>query len=281
MMSLRPLPSLRARRPHSHRPAAGIRLAAGALAACAVLTLGGCAHTPDSRFFTLSGGTADATGTPGAAPAGASLATGAPLLIEVLPVNIPGQVSRPQIVATTGAGDVRLEEYNRWASPLADEIGGALSQSLTRSLGAIDSYRTPHPAGSTVYRITVNVRQFESVPGERATIDAVWSVVRSSDALTLTCRSTASETVAAGYDNLTAGHRRALARVATDIAQGVRAEQAVTPPPPAVPAPAKAATPAGGKKKGRGQAADPSPAPVTSTPPLPMLACPMSTSAAQ
>ncbi|MGI4859231.1 MAG: PqiC family protein [Janthinobacterium lividum] len=287
MMSLRPLPPLR-----PHRRAAGIPLAASVLAACAALTLGGCAHTPDSRFFTLSSGAASdapgATRSTGAATPGAPGATSAPVLIEVLPVNIPGQVSRQQIVVTTGTGDVKLEEYNRWASPLADEIGGALSQSLTRSLGAIDSYRTPHPADATVYRITVNVRQFESVPGERATIDAVWSVVRSNDALTLTCGSTASEAVGAGYDNLAAGHRKALARVAADIAQGVRIEQAVTPLPAAVsapvPAPAKAvAASASGKKKAHGQAADPSPAPVTPTPPapsLPVLSCPMSARAA-
>lgn len=270
MMSLRPLPLPRARRT-SRR--AGI-----ALAASAALLLGACAHTPDSHFFTLSGGASDAMGTTGAPGA-----TGAPLLIEVLPVNIPGQVSRPQIVASTGTGDVKLEEYNRWASPLADEIGGALSQSLTQSLGAIDSYRTPHPAGSTVYRITVNVQRFESVPGERATIDAVWSVVRSSDALTLTCRSTASETVAAGYDNLTAGHRKALARVAADIAQGVRAEQGAMPPAPVVPppAPVKAAA-ADGRKKAHGHADGPGPVVVTpKAPALPVLSCPMSSSAAQ
>lgn len=241
MMSLRPWPFS----PRRVSVGAGIALAAGA-----ALLLGACAHTPESRFFTLSAATPDdmtQTQTP--------LASGAPLLIEVLPVNIPGQVARPQIVATNGAGDVTLQEYDRWASPLADEIGGALSRSLTGALGAIDSYRTPHPAGATVYRITVNVQRFESVPGERAAIDAVWSVVRSGDALTLTCRSTASEPVAAGYDNLTAGHRKALARIAADIAQGVRTERGVP-----LPAPVVAATPAASTKP--------------AAPPPPILPCP-------
>ncbi|MCY0388865.1 PqiC family protein [Robbsia sp. Bb-Pol-6] len=275
MMSLPPLQ-------HARRP--GTRRRVGtALAAATALLLGACAHTPDSRFFTLSGSTPDNAGAaPGATVDGTALPMATPLLIEVLPVNIPGQVSRPQIVSTTGAGDVKLEEYNRWASPLADEIGGALSQSLTRSLGAIDSYRTPHPAGSTVYRITVNVQRFESVPGERATIDAVWSVVRSSDALTLTCRSTASEPVAPGYDNLAAGHRKALARIAADIAQGVRTEQGVMPPPPAVPVPMPAKPSAtGGRKKAHAQADGASAAPVTpAAPPVPVLPCPLRSSPA-
>lgn len=272
MMSLRPWPFP----PRRVGIGAGIALAAGA-----ALLLGACAHTPESRFFTLSAATPDdMTQTQTQAPA--PPANGAPLLIEVLPVNIPGQVARPQIVATRGTGDVTLEEYNRWASPLADEIGGALSRSLTGALGAIDSYRTPHPAGATVYRITVNVQRFESVPGERATIDAVWSVVRSGDALTLTCRSTASEPVAAGYDNLTAGHRKALARIAADIAQGVRTERGVPLPAPVVAAtPAASAKPAAsGKGKTVGPATGthgagrPVAAAAPTTPPPPILPCP-------
>jgi uncharacterized lipoprotein YmbA len=151
-----------------------------------------------------------------------------PLLIEVLPVNVPTQVARPQMVLTDGSGKVMIEDYHRWASTLDAEIGGALSQSLSDRLGAIDTYRAPRPSDSTVYRITLNVKRFESMPGQHASIDAVWSVVRSTDSLTLTCSTHASAPIGMGYEQLAEGHRKALAQITADIAQGVRSEAAAT-----------------------------------------------------
>jgi uncharacterized lipoprotein YmbA len=46
----------------------------------------------------------------------------------------------------------------------------------------------------------------------------------------LTCRSVAQETVGIGYDELVAGHRRAIARISTDIAKAVRTLAAGTKP---------------------------------------------------
>lgn len=274
------------------RPTATWAASAAATALAATLALGGCASSPDSHYYTLTSGStnafaerqanggaaaanagatvgtdADASSSPPSDTASAASATGKPLLIEVLPVNVPNQVSRPQIVTTTGKGSVDIDDYNRWSSPLGDEIGTALSQILSRRLGAIDTYRTPRPAGATAYRITVNVQRFESIRGDRATIDAVWSVVRSSDSLTLTCRTSATEKIGGSLDDLAAGHRKALGRVAAQIAQGVRMERGV---------PAKADSdtstmkPDTGKAKTDTSTSGSMPASV----PLPTLSCP-------
>ncbi|MCP1118352.1 PqiC family protein [Robbsia andropogonis] len=197
------------------------------------LALAGCANSPDSQYYTLSGGGTGAISTTCGAqrPAqnGQSCGTADPahpLMIEMTPVNIPDAVARPQLVTSTKQGQVDIQDYHRWSGPLADEIGGALSTSLTQALPAIDVYRAPRPKGATVYQLTVNIRRFESVPGERATIDAVWSVVRSTDHLTMTCQSIVSQPVASGYDALVAGHRKALARVANDIGAAIQQERA-------------------------------------------------------
>ena len=67
----------------------------------------GCA-SPPSRFYTLSGATANATSTEGPS-------------IAVGPVSIPAVVDRPEIVVTIGDNEVWLDEFNRWAvrSPTA------------------------------------------------------------------------------------------------------------------------------------------------------------------
>ena len=192
-----------------------------ALVAAAALLAGCAGSLPAERFYSLTAG-----GAQSAAPAaGPTLA--APLYVELQAVTVPQQVSRNQLVVTSGAGRVELLEQERWAAPLASEIGQALSLGVTAELGAIDVFRTPTPEQATVYRVSTNVQRFESAPGQYALVDAVWSVRRigsiNGSNKVLTCRSTAEEKVVPGYDALVAGHRRAVARIAADISQVIRA----------------------------------------------------------
>lgn len=174
--------------------------------------LSGCASEP-AHFYTL---------VPGAAPAGPS----AGYQIEVQAVTVPAQVDVPQLVVRQGAGQLAVLEGQQWAAPLGAEIRSSLSQALERRLGAQDIYSLPRSAQSTVYRIKLDLRRFDSWPGQRADIAAIWTV-RPVDvkAEPLTCTSTASVPVAAGYPALVQGHQQALAAVAADIAQVVEAWQ--------------------------------------------------------
>ena len=189
---------------------------AGALA----LILVGCASAPPEHFYSLSNG----LGVP--APAAGSAAAAAPYYIEVQAVSVPQQVARSQLVVTQGTGRIDLLEQERWSAPLAAEIGQALSQAISGELGAIDVFRTPTPEQARVYRISTNVQRFESAPGQYALVDAVWSVRAIGSTQVLTCRTIANEPVAAGYDALVAGHRRAVTRLAADIATAIRNQAA-------------------------------------------------------
>jgi uncharacterized lipoprotein YmbA len=183
----------------------------------AAALLAGCASAPPDRFYTLDSGGA----TPAPAPA-----TAAPLYIEVLPVTIPAQVRRSQLVVSEGEGRVDLLEHHRWAGPLADEIGRALSLDLSAGLGALDVYRTPTPAGGAPYRIGTTVQRFESAPGAYALLDATWSVRKTGSDAVLACRSVFREPVGAGYEALVAGHRVALGKLAGAIAAAVQRQEA-------------------------------------------------------
>jgi uncharacterized protein len=183
-----------------------------ALALCAA-SLAACS-SPSSHFYTLSAGdtSADAVRT----------ASNPAFLIEVPPVDVPPQVAKNQFVVQTGPTQVQVLEQERWASLPGDEIRRALSSSLTQQLGTIDVYGTPYPDRVPVYRVSVNVQRFESWPGSRALIDAVWSVRAVRTQAVLTCRSVVSEPVSGGYDALAQGHRQAVQQISTDIAAAVR-----------------------------------------------------------
>jgi uncharacterized lipoprotein YmbA len=41
---------------------------------------------------------------------------------------------RPQLVGTTGGSELRIDEFHRWAAPLADQITAALVANLAQRL---------------------------------------------------------------------------------------------------------------------------------------------------
>lgn len=190
--------------------------------AALVMSIGaaGCASAPPDRFHTL-GRTTDLT-----APVSPTTGAGAPgqnaLYVEMLAVSLPEQVQRKELVVTGRDGRIDLLDHERWAGPLAGEVNRVLSLGVTGALGAIDVVHTPYPPGSSVYRISTNVQRFDSVLDQYALVDAVWSVRKLKTGAILTCRSVVREQVGPGYDNLVAGHRSALDKVAAAMAQAVR-----------------------------------------------------------
>ncbi|MFJ1211687.1 PqiC family protein [Burkholderia pyrrocinia] len=188
--------------------------ASAACAVAAALALAACS-SPPVRFYTLT--SADAAAPVRTAPANP------PFLIEVPSVDVPEQVAKNQLVVQKNSAQVDVLEQERWASPPADEIRRAMSDDLAARLGTIDVANAAYPAGVPVYRVSVNVRRFESWPAKHAAIDAVWSVRAVGTQTVMTCRTSVDEPVGDGYDALVVGHRRALGALAERIAAGVRA----------------------------------------------------------
>lgn len=190
-----------------------MRCVAALAVACALAVLAaGCGTSPASRFYTLRA-------LPGPA------ATSSDLSLSVGPVSVPAMVDRPQIVVSAGENQVRLDEFNRWASPLQSNIARVVADNLSALLGTSRVTQFPQTSsGDADYRATIEVQAFESAPGEAATVDAVWAVRRVKDGKTTTGRTVARETVQErDYDALAAAHSRAVARVSRDIADAVRA----------------------------------------------------------
>jgi uncharacterized lipoprotein YmbA len=184
-----------------------------AIATLCALTAG-CA-SPPSRFYTLSS-------TLASGPGSSSQSGG--LSVAVGPVSIPAQVDRPEIVVSAGPNQVRLDETNRWASPLEDNIARAVAANLSALLGTPRVTLFPQASGAdAAYRVSIEVQGFESAPGEAATLEAVWSVRRTQDGRSETGRTSVREPVAdAGYEALAAAHSRALAALSRDIADALR-----------------------------------------------------------
>jgi uncharacterized lipoprotein YmbA len=183
---------------------------------CVVAALAtGCA-SPPSHFYTLSRGP-----TPTAVPAAASSI----LSVVVGPVSIPAIVDQPQIVVSTGPNQVSLDEFNRWASPLQNNISRVVAENLVVMLGTprVSLFQQSLNADAD-YRVAIEVQSFESALGEAATLNAVWVVRRTKDGKTETGRTSVREPAQEkSFDALAAAHSRALGRMSQDIADAIRA----------------------------------------------------------
>ncbi len=182
----------------------------------ALLTVA-CA-TPPSRFYQLS-----AASQPTAAPA--SPAPASALSVAVGPVAIPAAIDRPQVVVTVGPNQVWLDEFNRWAGPVQNEIARVVAENLVAMLGTPRVTLFPQTlAVGADFRAAIEVQRFESALGDAATLDAVWTVSRTKDGRGTTGRTTVREPVQdKSYDALVAAHSRAVGRLSRDIADAVQA----------------------------------------------------------
>jgi uncharacterized lipoprotein YmbA len=187
------------------------RLATLAVPCTLALLVTGCA-SPPSRFYTLSS-------SPGTASPPSVLA------VAVGPVNVPAAVDRPQIVVITGPNQVRVDEFNRWAGPLQDNIARVVAENLVAMLGTPRVSVSPQTLSAGVdYRVVIEVQRFDSTLGEAATLDAVWTVTRTRDGKAQTGRTTVREpTTAPDFDALAGAHSRAVTRLSRDVADAVLA----------------------------------------------------------
>jgi uncharacterized protein len=180
-----------------------------------VVVAAGCSSAP-SRFYTLN---STATGD------GSTNAANSDLAVIVGPISIPAEVDRPQFTVRVAPNRVAVDEFNRWAAPLSDNIARVVAGNLTVLLG------TPRVAAlaaanfNSAYRVTISVQRFESVPGKSVLVDAVWVVHSPSGGTAQSGRTVASESVSSDdFDALAAAHSHALAKVSSDIAAAIHAQ---------------------------------------------------------
>ncbi len=180
-----------------------------------VLLITGCGTTSPSHFYTLSPGTL--TEVAPALPANVSVAVG--------PVWMPEVVDRPQMVLSTGANSVVLDEFNRWASPLPANVARVIVADLVRLLGT--SRVAVYPQGPILdpdYRVELVVLRFESAPGDAAIIDTLWTVHTKGSVETRTGHTVLREAVTGQtIEDLVAAHSRVLDKLSRELADTIRA----------------------------------------------------------
>ncbi|MET3378164.1 MULTISPECIES: membrane integrity-associated transporter subunit PqiC [Variovorax] len=195
-------------------------LAFVAAAALSVLAAG-CASKPDN-YYTLASPVAAAEAAP------STLGSAAPLYIELAPVAVPERFARPQMVVRQPNGSVQVEvlEQHRWAASFENELRDALASGIAGRLGALDVTKGGRQSSQPVWRIAVQLQQFDAVDGGRVDASFNWTLRRSDEARTVVCQLNLGEAVGSGMDAVAQGAQRVTSAAAAAMARSVSAARA-------------------------------------------------------
>ncbi|MFA5180983.1 MAG: PqiC family protein [Syntrophales bacterium] len=182
----------------------------------AILTAG-CATSPPSRFYTLSGISKSDNASP--------LVIAKEGTIGVGPISIPDSLDRPQIVTLSGENEVGIAEFDRWSGSCRDEIARVMTEDLSALLPSqrVVSYAWGRRI-SPNRQITVDILRFDGVLGKTVILKANWAILEENGTKTiLVRRSDISEPVNGGdYAAFVAALSRALGKLSREIAAAVQ-----------------------------------------------------------
>lgn len=179
--------------------------------------LAACATPASTRYYTLS--------SPASSQQPAALS---PIAIEVLPVNVPERLKRPQlVVGTANSTQLRILEQERWSASFNDELRDALASGISSQLGALDTTRGGRLANQPLYRVAVVLRQLDATPGDSVYASFGWTITRvdknaaAGNEAAISCQSVTSKKVAAGTDALVQAIQASVADAVTAIATNI------------------------------------------------------------
>ena len=98
--------------------------------------------------------------------------------ILVGPVRMALYLDRSDIVIRDSQNQIRLADFSQWAGPLQENFSRVLAENLSVLL-TTDSVDIFPGARAMLFdfNVTVNVTQFDGVPGEKADLRARWGIL--------------------------------------------------------------------------------------------------------
>lgn len=148
---------------HWSRAVLALLAVALGLAACVSLK-----RTPEARFFFLR---------PLAEPA-LEGERGAGQVVGVMPARLPGHLERPQVVTEVAPGELRIDEFLRWAEPLDAGVTRTVAENLANLLPDDRIVRFPWRAMTPVRcRVLVELSEFGLHEGPDVRLVGRWTLL--------------------------------------------------------------------------------------------------------
>ncbi|WP_218141799.1 PqiC family protein [Nitrosospira multiformis] len=176
----------------------------------------GCVSVPETRFYTLSE-------PPEIKVRPRDLST--PIFIDILPVNVPERLARPQLVVRYEDSGPETQlfilEQDRWSSPFNYELRDAFASGIANWTGAVNKAHRSRTSDQIVYRIAIELSQFDAIIDDSVKARFSWTITRPADARSVACYAVITEPVSAGVEGVVGGVQRAVTSVVTSISKNV------------------------------------------------------------
>ncbi|NJA04896.1 membrane integrity-associated transporter subunit PqiC [Methylococcaceae bacterium WWC4] len=171
------------------------------------LALYGCAGEP-IRFYLLTAESGAEAVAP--LPAGSVVGLG--------PIRLPAYLDRPQLVVEVGPHEYQLEEHQRWAERLDDNITRELMQSLAHRLGVAQVLRFPWPQRQSVdYQVSADLLALHQTAAGVSRMAVQWQFKKAEQAWQGR-RFECEEPAGGDAESIVAAQSRCLSRFAAEIA---------------------------------------------------------------
>ena len=94
--------------------------------------------------------------------------------IDIMPISMPGYLSRPQLVVREADGvNIRVLDFDRWG----EELGRGVSRVLCDALAAEGISAIPLRTGTQVdSKLMLDIRRLDGPLGGNVMLDAVWTI---------------------------------------------------------------------------------------------------------
>jgi uncharacterized lipoprotein YmbA len=152
---------------------AAILTLAGLLPGCVSLK-----RTPQARFFALR---------PLLDPPATAASPTA--IVGLLPAIVPGYLQRPQLVTRAASGELRIDEFLRWAEPLESGLERTLAEDLSALLPEQRVVRSPWPGSlKPACRVRVEISRFGPQADGQVRLEGRFALLPASGELPLLAR---------------------------------------------------------------------------------------------
>ncbi len=125
-------------------------------------------RTSQARFFHLS--------SLAQVPDGATAPLGD--VVGVLPARLPSRLERSQLVTQVAPGELRIDEFLRWAEPLEVGVTRAISENLARLVPEHRVVSYPWPSSTAARcRVAVELTSFGPSAGGEVQLEGRWALL--------------------------------------------------------------------------------------------------------
>lgn len=144
------------------------------------------------------------------------------IMIGVDTIDIAGYIERPQIVTIKDGTELNVSEFHRWAEPLSHSIQRVMAENISNHLKNGMAKPLGIKSQTYDYIVLVELNKFDGKFGDKAQLDAWWSISRPNKPNSVVREHTSIKLpIGNSYNDLVMQQNKLLSQLSTDIVKKI------------------------------------------------------------